>query len=135
MNDITNDEIVNDFKNNIEFEGGGDLSSELDDRKRLLGFIKALDVLGMQNSPDISFKLSVLNTFWEELEVKAEGDVKVEVEGLMKQMVKPKKIYSRTIIKGNNPKPKNIGDLYNLMGKYTALLRKEAHRQLNIKNG
>ncbi len=135
MENTTNEEIVNDFKNNIEFEGGGDLSSELDDRKRILGFIKALDVLGMQNSPDISFKLSVLNTLWEELEVKAEDDVKTKVNELMKQMIKPKKIYSRTINRGNNPKPKNIGDLYNLMGKYTALLRKEAHRQLNIKNG
>ena len=133
ITNLTNEEIINDFKNDIEFEGGGELSSELDDRKRILGFIKALDIVGMQNSPDLSFRISLLDTFWEELGVKAEGDVKWKVGELMKQMVRPKKIYSRAIIKGNNPKINNLNILYNLIAKYNGLLRKEAHKQLNIK--
>ncbi len=135
MTNLSNEEIVNEFRSDIEFQGGGELSSEIDDRKRLLGFIKALDIVGIQNSPDLGFKLSLLDTFWEELGVKAEEKVKGEVGEIMKQMDKPKRIYSRAIVRGSVPKARNISILYNLISKYNSILRKEAHRQLNIKNG
>ena len=132
MNNITNEEIVNEFRNDIEFNGGGDLTSEIDDRKRILGFIKALDVFGMQNSSDLGFKLSILNTLWEELEVKAD-DVKTKVKEIMIKMERPRKIYSKVINRGIIPKAKTFIELQNIIGEYNSLLRKEAHRQLNMK--
>ena len=136
MENYTKEEIINNFQRDTMIdEGGGELSSELADRKRILGLIQSLDVLGMQNSPDLSFKLNVLDTLWEELEVKADGDVKWEVKEIKESMTIPKKIYSKSIVRGNMPKRKNLNALYNSIQKYNSTLRKESHRQLNLKKG
>ena len=87
----------------------------------------------MQNNPDLSFKTAILNTLWEELEVKAEENTKLEVDKVLEQMNKPRRIYSQSIIKGKAPKQKNYTMLYNLTKKYNSLLRKESHRQMNLK--
>ena len=132
--DINRDEIIDNFKRSTMIdEGDGVLSSELADKKRILTLINSLDLLGIRNSPDLSLRLNVLDTLWDELETKAKGEITTDVNNIKTQMVTPSVIYSRAIFKDKAPKPKNYNILFNLIKKYSSILRKESHKQLNTK--
>ncbi len=127
-----NQEIMDDFSKDM-MEGSGDLSSELDDKKRILTFIRTLNVINAQNNPDISLKINLLDSLWEELEINSEEETTNKVNKILTEMNPFKIRYSRLVRKGIQPKPKTVSQLFSSTHKYTFVLRKESHRQLNLK--
>ena len=131
MNDPIDENLIKDFEKTTEFTEGGELSSELARGKSILGFINMLDVLGMRNSSNLTFRLSVSDTLWETLKVKSENDTIKEVDKILTLIFEPKRKYQKSMDKAIIPRRKNTEVLYNLMCKYNLALRKEAERQLN----
>ncbi len=132
MPDQTNQEIMDDFTKDMML-GSGDISSELGDKSRILTFIKTLNVINAQSNPDIGLKINVLDSLWEELEVKAEENSIKEINDILIEMSPFKIKYAKSIRRGLIPKQKNTSELFYFTKKYTLALRKEAHKQLNIK--
>ena len=133
MADLTTQEIMDDFAKDM-MSGSGDISSELGDKSRILAFIKTLNVINAQSNPDIGLKINVLDSLWEELEVKAESKPVKEIDDILEQMSTYKIKYAKAIRKGLIPKPKNISALFFYTKKYTLALRKEANKQMNKKS-
>lgn len=132
MADLTREEIIDDFSKDM-MEGSGDISSELGDKNRILTFIKTLNVINAQSNPNIALKINVLDSLWEELEVKANDKVITIIDNILTEMSPYRIKYSKTITRGLNPKQKNLAGLFFHTKKYTLALRKEAHKQLNKK--
>jgi len=115
--------------------GTGDISSELDDKKRILTFVRTLNVVNAQNNPDIGMKINLLDSLWEELEVKAKDDAIKKIGIILARMSPYRTKYSKAIMEGTLPGKTNLSQLYSYTKEYTLALRKEAHKQLNVKDG
>lgn len=135
MDEYNHEDIVHNFKKETEVIEGGELSSELAQGRTILAFINSLNILGMRNNVNIIFKLSILDTLWQNLKVHANEETIKEANSILIELSEPRRKYAKSIEKQVIPRKKNYTILLNLISVYDSLLRKEADKQTNPKGG
>lgn len=124
-NTMIKDKIIENFRNE---QDNFSLSSEVIDKSRILSLIRVLDEANLKIDKDYRFKISILNTLYEELDRKMSEETRAEI---MKTRNECWKCIARHEKQGKITHFKWLNSALNLSEKLSLLLRKEAHKQVN----